>query len=74
MKKGSYWFSFLSEQEQKEFRENVKNVKNAENRNFSDLINEEYRLFEYFMSSAFWFDETPQGHDYWWSILKRDVQ
>ena len=70
MKKGSYWFSFLSEKEQAEFRENVKNAKD----NFHDLMNDEYRLFEYFMKLAFWFDETPQGHDYWWAILKRDVQ
>lgn len=70
MKKGSYWFSFLSEQEQKEFR---KNVKNGED-NFPELMNDEYRLFEHFMTLAFWYDETPQGHDYWWKILKRDVQ
>lgn len=70
MKKGSYWFSFLSEKEQKEFRENVKNAEN----NFPELMNDEYRLFEHFMTLAFWFDYTPQGHDYWWTILKRDVQ
>ena len=70
MKKGSYWFSFLSEQEQKEFRENVKNAEN----NFHELMNEEYRLFEYFITLAFWYDETPQGHDDWMEICKRDVQ
>ena len=70
MKKGSYWFSFLSEQEQKEFRENAKNA----GANFTEIINSEYRLFEHFMTLAFWFDETPQGHDYWWAILKRDVE
>ena len=66
MKNGSYWFSFLSEKEQAEFRENCDD--------FHELINNEYRLFEYFMTLSFWFDETPQGHDYWWAILKRDVQ
>lgn len=70
MKKGSYWFGFLSEKEQKEFRENVKNAEN----NFPELINDEYRLFEYFITLAFWYDETPQGHDYWMAIAKRDVQ
>jgi hypothetical protein len=70
MKKGSYWFSFLSEKEQKEFRENVKNAEN----NFHELMNDEYRLFEYFIVLAFWHDETPQGHDYWMAIAKRDVQ
>jgi hypothetical protein len=31
-------------------------------------------LFEYFITLAFWYDETPQGHDYWMEICKRDVQ
>ena len=70
MKKGSYWFSFLSEKEQKEFRENVKNA----GVDFSDLMNEEYRLFEYFITLSFWYDETPQGNKYWYEIAKRDVQ
>jgi hypothetical protein len=70
MKKGSYWFSFLSEKEQKEFRENVKNAED----NFHELMNDEYRLFEYFITLAFLYDETPQGHDYWYNIAKRDVQ
>ena len=70
MKKGIEWFAYLSEQEQKEFRENVKNAEN----NFHELMNDEYRLFEYFITLAFWYDETPQGHDYWMEICKRDVQ
>jgi hypothetical protein len=70
MKRGSYWFSFLSEKEQKEFRENVKNAED----NFPELMNDEYRLFEYFITLAFWYDETQQGHDYWFNIAKRDVQ
>jgi hypothetical protein len=70
MKRGSYWFSFLSEKEQKEFRENVKNAEN----NFHELMNDEYRLFEYFIALAFWYNDTPQGHQYWWKIANRDVQ
>jgi hypothetical protein len=70
MKKGSYWFSLLSEVEQKEFRENVKNAED----NFPELMNDEYRLFEHFMTLAFWFDETLQGHDYWSLISKLEVK
>jgi hypothetical protein len=70
MKKGIEWFAYLSEKEQKEFRENVK----KQDDNFHDFINDEYRLFEYFITLAFWFDETPQGHDYWMKICKRDVK
>jgi hypothetical protein len=70
MKKGSYWFSFLSEKEQKEFRENVKKVDD----NFTELMNDEYSSFEFFISTSFLYSGTAQGHDYWMEICKRDVQ
>lgn len=70
MKKGSYWFAFLSEKEQKEFRENVKNADN----DFTELINTEYEYFEHFIVLAFWFDETPQGYKYWCEISERKIK
>lgn len=66
MKKGIEWFAYLSEQEQKEFRDNCKY--------FHEYIQIEHRLFEYFITLAFWFDETPQGNDYWMAISRRKVQ
>jgi hypothetical protein len=70
MKKGSYWFSFLSEKEQKEFRENVKKVDD----NFTELMNNEYSSFEFFITNSFWYDGTPQGSAYWYEISNRNVQ
>ena len=70
MKKGSYWFSFLSEKEQKEFRENVKKADD----NFTKLMNNEYSSFEFLITTSFWCDGTPQGGVYWYEISKRNVQ
>jgi hypothetical protein len=70
MKKGSYWFSFLSEKEQKEFRENVKKVDD----NFTELMNKEYSSFEFFISTSFLYSGTAQGFSYWVEISNRKVQ
>jgi hypothetical protein len=70
MKKGSYWFSFLSEKEQKEFRENCDNTQY----NFETQTNWENEKFWWFISGAFMFDKTPQGHSYWEEISNRNIQ
>jgi hypothetical protein len=70
MKKGSYWFSFLSEKEQKEFRENVKNWYD----NFHKLMELNFKSFRYFINSSFILGDAPQGHDYWLEISNRNVQ
>jgi hypothetical protein len=66
MKTGIYWFAYLSEQEQKEFRENCKD--------FHEDIALEYFSFRAFISLAFDWIDTQQGHEYWMEISKRDVQ
>lgn len=66
MKKGIEWFAYLSEQEQKEFRENCKD--------FHEYINDEYFSFDCFISLAFnWIDVT-QGYEYWHDISNKKVQ
>lgn len=66
MKTGIYWFAYLSEQEQKEFRENCKD--------FHKDIALEYFSFRAFIALSFDWIDTPQGNDYWSEISKRKVQ
>lgn len=66
MKKGIYWFAFLSEQEQKEFRANCEN--------FHEYMDSEIESFRDFICFAFDWIDTLQGQDYWREISKRKVQ
>jgi hypothetical protein len=66
MKKGIYWFAFLSEQEQREFRINCDD--------FYEYMDSEIGCFRFFIGSAFDWIDTPQGQGYWREISKRDVQ
>jgi hypothetical protein len=66
MKKGIYWFAYLSEKEQKKFRENCND--------FYEYIQIEYFSFKAFIAVAFDWIDTPQGNDYWSEISNREVQ
>jgi hypothetical protein len=66
MKKGIEWFAYLSEKEQKEFRENCKD--------FYEYIQIKYFSFDSFISLSFDWIDTPQGTNYWREISKRKVQ
>jgi hypothetical protein len=66
MKKGIYWFSFLNEKEQTEFRENCED--------FHLYISMEYLNFKSFITNAFDWIETKQGNDYWYLIYNRKVK
>ena len=66
MKKGIEWFAYLSEQEQKEFRENCEN--------FHGYMMISWDCFYNFLLNSFDFIDTPQGDNYWGLISKRDVQ
>ena len=66
MKTGIYWFSFLSEKEQAEFRENCDD--------FHEYIQIESFSFRAFIALDFDWIDTPQGQDYWLEISNRKVQ
>jgi hypothetical protein len=66
MKNGIYWFSFLNEKEQTEFRENCED--------FHLYVSIEYFSFSNFIAVAFDWIDTPQGTNYWREISKRKVQ
>lgn len=68
MKTGEYWFHFLTEKEQEEFKGNV-----SEHR-FNYLMGNEEASFKYFISGAFTWDRTPQGFLYWNKISQRKVK
>lgn len=65
MKTGIYWFAFLSEQEQREFRINCDD--------FYEYMDSEIESFDFFISLAFDWIDTPQGNDYWIEISNRQV-
>jgi hypothetical protein len=62
----SYWFKFLSETEQKEFRENI-------NVDWDFLKDYQEEDFENFIACGFIWEGTPQGNDYWREISERKV-
>lgn len=66
MKTGIYWFAFLSEQEQRNFRANCKE--------FHEYIDSEIHDFYRFIGYAFDWIDTPQGTEYWLEISKRDFK
>lgn len=68
MRKCSYWFSLLSEKEQKEYKVNV-----GVGVDWDFIMEHEEPNFENFIGCAFIWEYTPQGHDYWFEISKRKV-
>jgi hypothetical protein len=66
MKKGSYWFSFLSEVQQRNFRANCKI--------FYQIMESEEESFYQFILGAFFWEETPEGEWYWALIAKSEVK
>jgi hypothetical protein len=65
MKTGIYWFAFLSEQEQREFRINCDD--------FYEYMDSEIESFEDFINFAFDWIDTPQGTSNWREISKRKI-
>lgn len=63
MKKGSYYFSLLTEDEKENYKNNI-----LTHLRFNFLMDREYFSFEHFIDCAFYFDETPQGRKYWENI------
>ena len=61
MKKGSYWFAFLSEKQQSEFRANVEE-------RFYEMMDANYKDVHSFLSGSFTWSESPEGGDYWVKI------
>lgn len=63
MKTGAYWFKFLTDKEQEEFKVNTKFL------NYK--MKEEKSSFNEFIIHSFVWEETPQGYDYWHEISQR---
>jgi hypothetical protein len=64
MRKCSYWFSLLSEKEQKEYKENAKSQ-------FDFIMEHAEEDFAGFIGGGFIWEGTPQGHKYWSKISQR---
>lgn len=61
MKKGSYWFSLLTEKQQSEFRANV-------GERFYEIMNRNFRSFYLFIDDSFLWEGAEQGDKYWSDI------
>lgn len=72
MKEGTYWFSKLSEQEQKEFKENVE--KTLKGMAFENFVERTFITFSQFIMQGFYWRHTKQGFDYWVEISNRVVE
>lgn len=68
---GQDYFAMLNEVEQEQFVENFQNCR-IDNDNIEVYLKDEFDDFDMFISSAFIFDETDEGRDYWIGI--RDSQ
>jgi hypothetical protein len=63
MKKGSYWFSLLTEKQQSEFRANANEI-------FYRIMDTNYKDFHSFLSGSFTWSESPEGGNYWVKIYE----
>jgi hypothetical protein len=68
MKKGSYWFSKLSDSEQVMFKQNCR----LQSIDFDVLINKKFQSFADFIDSFIWID-TMEGGRYWVKIWQRNI-
>lgn len=66
MKTGAYWFSFLTEKEQEEFKVNCGSDEDFE----IDMILT-FKSFENFILDCFLWENTTQGFKYWSKISQR---
>lgn len=66
MKKGSYWFSLLTEKQQSEFRANCKNQYD----NFAEIMNQKFDDLKKFVGGTFNWAESSEGNDYWMKIYQ----
>lgn len=64
MKTGAYWFKFLTEKEQEEFKVNCGGW-------FDFKMVNNYMNFKSFITSSFNWVKTPQGTKYWHEISQR---
>lgn len=69
MKTGAYWFKFLTDKEQEEFKVNSKKekclIKN---------MNDKFESFDKFIYGSFIHANTPQDYNYWHEISQRKVE
>ena len=64
MKTGAYWFKFLTDKEQEEFKVNC-------GKYFNRILKHDFNKFSDFIYSSFMWDKTKQGGDYWSKISQR---
>jgi purine-cytosine permease-like protein len=75
MKTGKEYFEMLSEVEKEQFKNNLDTALDFDwymNRRYIDKNG--IKAFEYFISGAFGWEQTPEGHEYWERISKRPEQ
>ena len=66
-KDGHYYSKFLTEYELEKFKSNL--IASS----VSWLFDHRFESFRSFIGSGFYWDGSPEGHDYWATIAKRNV-
>lgn len=70
MKKGEYFFQFLTDEEKVEFKKACE----KELISFDHKMNRTYANFEHFMLVAFYWRTSTKGIQYWHKISLREIQ
>lgn len=69
--KGQHYYSQLTPEQQKRWKRNTETEgKKIGKKNWiNDVLNSEIKDMQEFISGSFIWSETPEGHDYWVSII-----
>lgn len=75
MKTGREYLAMMAEHDQKAWKEEfMEDETNQYGRDINvylqHYLDNEYTSFSTFMSLSFYFNKTPQGHDYWWNLMQ----
>ena len=64
--------NYMTLEEWKQFKVNYENAKQNKNTTIKSFLERgNYKSFSSFISTAFFWEETPQSHPYWWRISDR---
>ena len=72
MKKGEYYFQFLTDEEKVEFKKAFKDLR--EYVTIQEYLQVPFLTFEAFINHAFHWQNSIEGHKYWEKISLREIQ
>jgi hypothetical protein len=70
MKTGKEYYEMLSPKEKEQYMLNLL----SQDKNEKHVMDQKYHSFDAFMNISFFWNDTPQGHEYWERISRRPEQ